>query len=415
MRVCIHRGAEEIGGNCIELEHGGYRIVLDVGLPLHQELDTAKLPQIEGLSDGKSPALLGVIISHPHQDHYGLLPKVHPDVPIYIGEKARNILSVAAVFTTFGLTRTPAGFLYDRRPFTLGPFTITPYIADHSAFDGYSLLVEAGGERLFYSGDLRGHGRTGHRFRRLISDPPSNIDVMLLEGTCLGSDVRRRSCSSEYDVERAYADTCTAADGMVLAMFSPQNIDRLVSVYKACVRSGRHLVMDLYTAMIARATGCASIPQASWKGVRVYLPKSQRRAVIRNSAFEMTSLVRSKRIYAEELLGRRRDLVTVFRDSMKEELSKTGCLEGGSAVWSMWRGYLETEHGKKLRHWFEHRDIPLVHHHSSGHADSAALTSMAHALRPGKLVPIHTMHATAFEILAANVTQVSDRSWFSCR
>src|ERR1022692_1131971 len=34
MRVCIHRGTKEIGGTCVEIESGGTRIVLDVGLPL---------------------------------------------------------------------------------------------------------------------------------------------------------------------------------------------------------------------------------------------------------------------------------------------------------------------------------------------------------------------------------------------
>jgi hypothetical protein len=33
MRVCIHRGAHEIGGTCIEIEAQHKRIVLDIGLP----------------------------------------------------------------------------------------------------------------------------------------------------------------------------------------------------------------------------------------------------------------------------------------------------------------------------------------------------------------------------------------------
>jgi ribonuclease J len=33
MRVCIHRGAHEIGGTCIEIEAQGKRLVLDIGPP----------------------------------------------------------------------------------------------------------------------------------------------------------------------------------------------------------------------------------------------------------------------------------------------------------------------------------------------------------------------------------------------
>ena len=48
MRVRIHRGAEEIGGTCIELEACGKRIALDVGLPLGQEPSKALLPPVSG-------------------------------------------------------------------------------------------------------------------------------------------------------------------------------------------------------------------------------------------------------------------------------------------------------------------------------------------------------------------------------
>ena len=33
-RVCVHRGTQQIGGTCIELESAGARILLDLGLPL---------------------------------------------------------------------------------------------------------------------------------------------------------------------------------------------------------------------------------------------------------------------------------------------------------------------------------------------------------------------------------------------
>jgi ribonuclease J len=34
LRVCIHRGADQVGGTCIELEAEDKRIVLDIGVPL---------------------------------------------------------------------------------------------------------------------------------------------------------------------------------------------------------------------------------------------------------------------------------------------------------------------------------------------------------------------------------------------
>jgi ribonuclease J len=165
MRVRIHRGSHEIG-NCVEVESGGARIVLDLGRPLDAgHDDDVPLPPISGL-EGNDPSLLGVLISHPHQDHYGLVHGISEKVPIFMGEAASNILRQAAFFGIGGLMATPTGLLRDRQPFALGPFRITPFLVDHSAFDSYSLLIEAGGRRLFYTGDFRATGgKEGVRFQ----------------------------------------------------------------------------------------------------------------------------------------------------------------------------------------------------------------------------------------------------------
>jgi ribonuclease J len=34
LHICIHRGAHQIGGTCIELESQGHYLILDIGLPL---------------------------------------------------------------------------------------------------------------------------------------------------------------------------------------------------------------------------------------------------------------------------------------------------------------------------------------------------------------------------------------------
>jgi glyoxylase-like metal-dependent hydrolase (beta-lactamase superfamily II) len=86
LRVQIRRGAAEIGGSCVELEANGERVVLDVGRPLWAGADEpVPLPSIPGLAQGRDPSLLGVVLSHGHLDHYGLLEQVKPAVPLYAG------------------------------------------------------------------------------------------------------------------------------------------------------------------------------------------------------------------------------------------------------------------------------------------------------------------------------------------
>src|SRR6187551_3804343 len=93
MRVRVHRGCHEVGGTCVEVEADGARLVLDAGRPLTAGADDhVELPAVPGLADGSDPALLGVLISHGHLDHYGLIDQVHPSVPVYAGQAASEIV-----------------------------------------------------------------------------------------------------------------------------------------------------------------------------------------------------------------------------------------------------------------------------------------------------------------------------------
>ncbi len=189
MRVRVNRGTEEIGGTCIEVgADDGSRVVLDLGRPLTAGWDEeVALPAVPGLAEPDS-SLLAVVITHPHLDHYGLVAQVAIDVPVYIGREADALLSAAAFFSPVSAALQPSGHLRDREPLRLGPFTITPFLIDHSGFDAYALLVEADGQRLFYTGDLRGHGRKSRLFDALLASPPRDVDVMVMEGTHVRSD-----------------------------------------------------------------------------------------------------------------------------------------------------------------------------------------------------------------------------------
>jgi ribonuclease J len=217
---------------------------------------------------------------------------------------------------------------------------------------------------------------------------------------------------TEKDVEEACVRTFKGTNGIVLAMFSPQNIDRLVSIYRACIRSGRDLVIDLYSAAILEATGRETIPHADWDRVRVYLPRSQRSRVIQEKAFHRTDAVRDHRIYPEELAERRTKLVMLFRISMARELEKADCLEGAGIVWSMWPGYLQGASGVALDRFREANAISMDIHHASGHAHISDLQRMVTALAPKRLVPMHSSASHRFGEFFPGVELRADGVWW---
>ena len=194
-------------------------------------------------------AVDGVLISHPHQDHYGLLEDVPAGWPIYCGAATERLIRLSSAI--FG-KELPHAFHPWKSGVALqiGPFTITPFLIDHSAFDAYMMLIEVHGKRVLYSGDFRTHGRKSVLTRRLMAAPPENIDVLLMEGTNLGSD---KPCITESDLEDDFVDLFRSTAGRVFVAWSAQNVDRTVTLYRACLKAGRTLVVDLYTAEVMEA------------------------------------------------------------------------------------------------------------------------------------------------------------------
>ena len=413
MRVKIHRGAREIGGNCVELEASGERVVLDVGRPLEAALDEAvEPPDLPGLARGDDPSLRAIVLSHPHQDHYGLIEQVHPWIPLYVGEAAAAILEAAAFFAPSGVRLAPAGFLEDRQPLTVGPFTVTPYLVDHSAFDSYALLVEAGGRRLFYSGDFRAHGRKSSLVTDLCDQPPEEVNVLMLEGTHVRDGGEGAPGPAESEVELAMAEAMRSTPGLVTVFSSTQNIDRLVTIYRACKRAARTLVIDLYTASIAAATGRNAIPQPGFPRLRIYVPNRQRILVKQSGEFQRVDSIRGHRVFLDEVRANAHNLVMLIQGSTLPELAQAECLADATAIWSLWPGYLDRPSGQRTVRLLDRHRVPLIHLHSSGHAQVADLRALASALAPARVVPMHSAAPERFEQLFSRVERHADGEWW---
>ena len=411
MRVCIHRGTHEIGGTCIEIESQSKRIVLDIGLPLESELSDTPLPPVSGFR-GFDSSLLGVFISHPHLDHYGLAPKLLQEIPVLIGSAALRILEAASQFIPSEVNFKNTIEIKDKTPITIGPFTLTPYLVDHSAYDAYGLLVEADGQRLFYSGDFRGHGRKGKLLDRFVAQPPKDIDVLLMEGSTLGRFGVDDKYPSESELESKFLETFDSTKGMPLVWCSGQNIDRLVTIYRACRHSGKQFITDMYTACVLKSIGNKRLPQPGWTGFRVYLPWLQKQTIIRKELFALAKSFAPWRIYPEQIKKEANKSVMLFRPSMRTDLEKAHCIEDATLIYSMWSGYLERDQYRPLRDWLDEKSIPLVHCHTSGHAPISDLKRLANAIAPKMLVPIHSFEPAQFPDHFANVVLKDDGQWW---
>ncbi|MFZ1086779.1 MAG: MBL fold metallo-hydrolase RNA specificity domain-containing protein, partial [Terracidiphilus sp.] len=88
-----------------------------------------------------------------------------------------------------------------------------------------------------------------------------------------------------------------------------------------------------------------------------------------------------------------------------------------NVIYSQWLGYLDGSHpdyfgSDQIAAYRSDQAVHFVCAHTSGHAPVADLQRLATALKPKKLVPIHTEHGEDFSQIYANVVTHNDgESW----
>ena len=409
MKLTIHRGTHEIGGTCVELATDNTRILIDIGLPLVDEdgqsfklgnyLDLSKAElvkkklakEISGLykEDLKSKPPDAILISHSHPDHYGLMPFVKSQIPLYLSEGCLELIKATYYFRGLDPIFKMVEIIENKKNFSIGDFKITPYLVDHSGFDAYAFLIEAEGKRVFYSGDFRGHGKKSSLFDRFIADPPEDIDYLIMEGT--GIDGKPGYCEKEDELRDRLVTIFKEKKCLVYFARSSQNIDRISSLYSACRRSGRILVLDPYTVHLLDVLRkrAPSIPQFDFKDIRVFFTSDSntRRLADDNILYKY----KGSKISYDEIEEKKDSLVVKPSYGIRKAFAKKGYIEGSTLIYSMWGGYYENE-----KPFWDEYDISPMYVHTSGHADVTQLKKFACALNPTTIIPVHTMSPDKF-------------------
>jgi ribonuclease J len=414
MKFKIHRGTREIGGSCVEIWTESTRIVVDLGMPLvnpdrtrfdsesirdasvQELIAKGVLPDIKGLYE--YPWNTALILSHAHQDHFGLMKYVHKNCKIYLGQASQALIELTNIFLNQKWDISNPVNFESGKLFSIGDIKITPYLMDHSAFDSYAFLIKAGGKSLFYSGDFRRHGRKTKAFYWFAHNVENNVDYLLLEGTTIGrTDIELKT---EDDLEAELVKIFKEGKGINLIFTSGQNIDRLVSIYRACKKTGKTLAIDFYIATVLTELskfGKIPYPSKNFPEIRVFFPYRLSQMISNQGNKNMLYRFKEFKITKAQIDGQFNKTVMVVRPSMKTDLEHIKNLKNGTFIYSVWSGYKKEDATQEFIKFLTGRGMVEKELHTSGHADRKTLKRMVEVLRPKNLVPIHTFEGDKYE------------------
>lgn len=207
---------------------------------------------------------------------------------------------------------------------------------------------------------------------------------------------------TEDSVEEGIYNIIKNQENVSFLISSAQNIDRLISIIRACKKTGKKVVIDVYTAwlldMLAKQS--KNVPTMDWDEVKVYNKPSQMEKIVDKSFDEFRAKIKTNSVGTSVFKSPSDFIYFVRNPSMQlvNALRKHGKI---NVIYSQWEGYLK----KEYEQWFTKninalrldKDIMFHSIHTSGHAVVPDLMKFAKAINSNKIIPIHTAFPKIFK------------------
>jgi ribonuclease J len=262
-------GLGEVGINMWALEWEGKILVFDAGLMFPQEdmlgIDLV-LPDISYLLE-RSKDVLGIFLSHGHEDHIGGLPYALKklNVPVYGTRLTLGLvkpkLKEHRILREADLREVRVGDSVQ-----LGPFRVETVAVCHSIPDAVALAIETPVGRVVYTSDFKldeappdGLPTDMARFRRLGDE-----GVLLLLSDSTNSERPGRS-GSERDLHAPFERIFGEAPGRIVVANFASNIHRIQHLVRVATQFERRIAVvgrSLQTNFkTARELGFLKVPE----------------------------------------------------------------------------------------------------------------------------------------------------------
>ena len=374
-------GSGEIGMNVNLYGCDGKWLMVDLGMtfadPAYPGIELV-LPDLSFIEQRKRD-LVGIVITHGHEDHIGAIPYLAADlgVPIYATPFTAGL--IANKLEEEGLSRdVPLKVIDVGGSFHVGPFGLRYVPVAHSIIEANALLIDTPYGKIFHTGDWKVDAAP--QLGRPASDEELKAigDGGVLAMICDSTNVFNKEASgSEATVRGGLEDVVAAAKGRVVVTTFASNAARLHTLgrvaratnRKLCV-AGRSLDRIL---RVAHATGyLKDFPETIDFDTAMTLPRREVLIVATGGQGE-TRAALARIAFGEHKIKLEEGDTVVFssRQIPGNELAI------GRIMNALARADVKTVTERQ------------AHVHVSGHPARPELSAMYHWIRPEILIPVH--------------------------
>jgi len=445
IKITVHGGAGQIGGNKILLEDRDTKVFLDFGeafgmadryfvewlkprerFGLRDYLHFDMVPRIRGLyardwledTDLKysSPDFDAIFLSHMHFDHAWHVKFTDPGIPVHLGEAANLIRNS---WETTGGSAVNFGE-HEYSPFRtgaklkVGSLEVEPIHVDHSVPGAYGFLVHTSDGCVVYTGDFRAHGPRADMTREFVRRAAAEKPIALVcEGTRVSPDDPREDLS-EKQVEDRIRGLLKRHGKLAVVSFYPKDVDRMRTYRDVARMTGRKFVVSAKVAHLLR----------SLKGdrhIRVPDPLEDpnmlvyvRSGMPRPYAYEQRfiDMLGSKGNVVDSEYVAKHQKQMIFHSDFTQlaELIDIAPVPGSLFIRSQSEPFEEDDVQEEiLRNWIDHFRLDFHQAHASGHANMSEVFSIVREISPKVVIPVHTEHPEFFTRCSQHVRQPEAR------
>lgn len=248
LRIIPLGGVGEIGKNMTAFEYhddadvNDAIVVVDAGMMFpeaHMLGVDLVIPDITYLLENRDK-VLGIVVTHGHEDHIGALPYVLPrlNVPLYATRLTAGLIQVKLKLNR--VRDATVNVIQERDTFQLGPFTVETFHVSHSIPDGVGVALTTPLGTIVHSGDFKFDPNPvdGEMtdFAKIAELGARGVLALLSDSTNADSPGHT---PSEQVIADTFARVFALAEGRVIIATFASNISRIQQAIDAAVRFER--------------------------------------------------------------------------------------------------------------------------------------------------------------------------------